>query len=49
MKIKIDTHMELIEKNKRKKKYYARLHILDILSKNNYFLFLKINFTYIKH
>jgi hypothetical protein len=25
------------------------LHILEILSKNKYFLFLKINFIYIKH
>jgi hypothetical protein len=49
MKIKIDTHMKLIEKNKKKNKYYARLHMLDILSRNSYFLFLKINFTHIKH
>jgi len=49
MKIKIDTHMKLIEKNKKKNKYYARPHMLDILSRNSYFLFLKINFTHIKH
>jgi hypothetical protein len=40
MIMKIDTHIKLIEKNK--KKYYAKLHILEISSKNKY-LFSKIN------
>jgi hypothetical protein len=30
------------------KKYYARLYILEILSENKYFLFLKIKFIYTK-
>jgi len=48
MIIKIDKHI-LNSLNKRKeKKYYARLHILEILSENKYFLFLKINFINIK-
>ena len=34
---KIDTYMKLIEQNKRKNKYYTRLCILEILSKNKYF------------
>jgi hypothetical protein len=33
-----------LNKIKRKKKYYAWLHILETLSENKYFLFLKINF-----
>jgi len=31
------------------KKYYARLHILKILSTIKYFLFLETKFIYIKH
>jgi len=31
------------------KKNYAKLHMSEISSKNKYFLFLKINFIYIKH
>jgi hypothetical protein len=38
MIIEINTHMKFIEKNKRKK-YYTRLNLLEILSKNKYFLF----------
>ena len=41
---KIDTFMKLIEQNKRKNKYYTRLRILEILSKNKYFLFFKNKF-----
>jgi hypothetical protein len=33
-----------LNKIKRKKKHYAWLHILETLSENKYFLFLKINF-----
>jgi hypothetical protein len=29
--------MKLIEQNKTEKKYLARLHVLEILSKNKYF------------
>jgi len=36
--IETDTHIKLIEKNKRKTNY-AKLHILEILFVNNYFLF----------
>jgi hypothetical protein len=35
--IEIDTYIKLIGKNRRKN--YARLHILEILSENKYFLF----------
>jgi hypothetical protein len=34
---------------KEKKQYHVRLYILEILSKNKYFLFLKIKLIYIKH
>jgi hypothetical protein len=37
-----------LNKIKRKKKYYARLHILEILSENKYFFILKINLIYTK-
>jgi hypothetical protein len=37
--IEIDTQIKLIEKNKMGKKHHARLHILEILSKNNFFIF----------
>jgi len=39
MIIEIDTHIKLIEYNRRGKKYYASLHILEILPENKYFLF----------
>jgi hypothetical protein len=32
-----------------RKNYYAMLYVLEMLSKNKYFLFLKIKFIYIKH
>jgi len=48
MILKIDKHIKLIKQNK-KKKYYARLHILEILFKNKHFLFSKIKFLYTKH
>lgn len=31
----------------KEKKYFARLHLLEIIPKHNYFL--RINFKYIKH
>jgi hypothetical protein len=34
---------------KEKKQYHVRLYILEILSKNKYFLFLKIKLIYIKY
>jgi len=33
----------------KEKQYFARLHLLQILSKNKYFSYFKINFNYIKH
>jgi len=44
MIIEIDTHK--IDEIKSKKKKLARLHLLEIISKNNFF---KINFNYIKY
>jgi hypothetical protein len=45
MIIEIDTH-KIIEIKSKKKKYLARLHLLEIISKNNFF---KIIFNYIKY
>jgi len=46
--IETNTYIKLIEYNKRKTNTIAQLHILEILSTNKYFLFLKIKFIYIK-
>jgi len=45
--IEIDTHIKLIKLNK-KKKYYVRLYILEILFENKKKLFSKIKFFYTK-
>jgi hypothetical protein len=39
MIIEVETQIKLIKKNKRGKKHHAKLHILEILSENN-FLFI---------
>jgi hypothetical protein len=41
MIIEIDSHIKLIKYNRKRKKDYARLHILEILPENKYFLFKK--------
>jgi len=41
--IELDTH-EIDWIKLKRKKYYERLHILEILSKNKYFLILNLNF-----
>jgi hypothetical protein len=46
--IETDIYIKLIEYDKRKTNTIAQLHILEILSTNKYFLFLKIKFIYIK-
>ena len=46
--IETGTYIKLIEYDKRKTNTIAQLHILEILSTNKYFLFLKIKFVYIK-
>ena len=46
--IETGTYIKLIEYDKRKTNTIAQLHILEILSTNKYFLFLKIKFIYIK-
>jgi hypothetical protein len=46
--IETDIYIKLIEYDKRKTNIIAQLHILEILSTNKYFLFLKIKFIYIK-
>jgi hypothetical protein len=46
--IETSTYIKLIEYNKRKTNTIAQLHILEILSTNKYFLFLKIKFILYK-
>jgi len=48
MTIKISTHIKWLNKIKREKKQHAKLHILEILSKNKYLVFFKINSICIK-
>ena len=48
MIIEIDKYIKFIEQNKNEK-YYAKLHILKILSKNKKYIFSKIKSIYTKY
>jgi len=46
--IETETHIKFIEYNKKKTKYYVRLHILKILWKNQYCFWKKNKFNIYK-